>query len=107
MYRDNWGTEKFMNYQDLEFEWDENKNKKNIQKHKIDFDTAAEVFDDYFHIVRRDNNHSENEDRYLAIGEIEGRLYLITVSFTERGNVIRIISARRANQAERREYYDR
>lgn len=92
---------------ELEFEWDENKNKANIIKHKIDFDTASHVFDDEFRILIYDEDNSEYEDRYIVLGEADGKFNLLSVSFTDRGNAIRIISARKATRSERRLYYDR
>ena len=91
----------------LEFEWDENKEKKNIRIHKIDFSTAAHVFADEFRIEKFDGKHSSDEDRYKVIGAINGHLMVIVVSDTMRKNdrVIRMISARKAEKEERDEYY--
>lgn len=89
------------------FEWDENKNKLNIKNHGIDFKTAEAVFQDEFRIEKYDSKHSIDEDRYITIGEVCGQLLLLFVSYTERRDVTRIISARRATKTERREYYDR
>ncbi|MDE7229453.1 MAG: BrnT family toxin [Oscillospiraceae bacterium] len=88
------------------FEWDENKEKANIIKHGIDFETASRVFDDELRYEEYDYLHSINEDRLITIGEVNGKLMLLFVSFTERGDAIRIISARKANKADRRKYYD-
>ena len=89
----------------MQFEWDEEKNKKNIRNHGIDFETAARVFADPHRIEKYDSNHSE-EDRYITIGEINGTAYIVMVVYTERGETIRMISARKATSQERREYYD-
>lgn len=86
------------------FEWDENKNKINKQKHKISFETAAFVFDDPNYIEMYDFEHSTDEDRYVAIGTVGDVLFVV---FTERRERIRIISARLATDLERRLYYDR
>lgn len=51
----------------LKFEWDENKNTSNKEKHKISFETAAHVFDDSYYIEMFDFEHSSDEDRYIAI----------------------------------------
>ena len=91
---------------ELKFEWDENKNQRNIKLHKIRFETAAKVFNDPFRIERFDTSHSDDEDRYIAIGEINGSTFIVFVSYTERKEVIRLISARKATASERREYYD-
>lgn len=85
------------------FEWDEDKNNLNKQKHKISFETAAYVFEDPFYIEMYDFEHSENEDRYIAIGKVGDILFVV---FTERKERVRIISARLATEKERRLYYD-
>jgi hypothetical protein len=89
------------------FEWDPDKETENIRKHKIDFTTASKVFDDSHRIERFDEEHSQCEDRYITIGLVGNVVYLLTVSYTERGEAIRLISARRATREERRDYYDR
>jgi uncharacterized DUF497 family protein len=81
------------------FEWDERKNLLNFDKHGIDFDDAREVF--YGPIILRQSDRN-NEERWIAIGSLDDRV--ITVVFTRRADVIRIISARRARENEEREY---
>ena len=83
------------------------KEQKNIRKHKIDFSTAAHVFSDDYRIEKYDGKHSEDEDRYKVIGAINGHLMIIVVSYTMRNDekVIRMISARKAEKEEREEYY--
>jgi uncharacterized DUF497 family protein len=81
------------------FEWDDDKSRANVRKHGIDFEDASEVF--YGPIILRQSNRN-NEERWIAIGSLEDRL--ITVVFTRRADVIRIISARRARKNEEREY---
>ena len=90
----------------MRFEWDDEKNRINIKKHNIDFSLAAKVFSDPFRIESYDKNHSNFEDRYITIGEINGTMIVITVVYTERREAIRIISARIATKSERRFYYD-
>ncbi len=90
----------------MRFEWDENKNKINIEKHGIDFNTAVRVFNDYFRIEIYDKLNSIFEDRYITIGEIDEKPFVVFVSYTERTDSIRIISAREATKPERRMYYD-
>ncbi len=87
----------------LKFEWDEEKNRVNREKHGISFETAAYVFRDEFYIEMYDFEHSIDEDRYIAIGLVGELLFVV---FTERGEVIRLISARAATESERRLYYD-
>lgn len=88
------------------FEWDESKEKRNIVKHGLDFSTAALIFHDVNRLEWFDERHSEQEDRYITIGEIGGTAVVVMVVYTERLKVIRIISARKATNAERRAYYD-
>lgn len=87
----------------MKFEWDEDKNLINKEKHKISFETAAYVFDDPYYIEMFDFEHSIDEDRYIAIGKV-GEVLLVV--FTERKDTIRLISARLATNAERKLYYD-
>lgn len=88
---------------EMKFEWDEEKNFANKEKHKISFETAAHVFDDPNYIEMFDFEHSFNEDRYIAIGKVGDVLFVV---FTERKETIRLISARLATNAERKLYYD-
>ncbi len=87
----------------MKFEWDEDKNIINKEKHKISFETAAYVFDDPYYIEMFDFEHSVDEDRYIAIGKVGD---ILLVVFTERKDTIRLISARLATNAERSLYYD-
>ena len=88
------------------YEWDDNKERKNKQRHKLSFTAAIKVFKDKNRVEVFDGKHSEYEDRYLTIGEIDGKLMMITVIYTERENTIRLISARKATREEREFYYD-
>lgn len=90
----------------MQFEWDDEKEKINIAKHGIDFATAALVFNDDNRLEVYDVEHSEYEDRYITIGIIDGVAYLVMVVYTERREAIRLISARKATNAERSRYYD-
>ena len=89
----------------MEFEWDDEKERINIQKHGLDFSTAAHVFSDDCRIEKYDHSHSDDEDRYIVIGSINGYLTIVTVSYTPRSNgtVIRIISARVSTKEEKEE----
>ena len=87
------------------YEWDENKNIINRLKHGIDFETAALVFGDDDRIVKYDESHSIDEDRYITIGNICGTIVIVMVVYTEEEDVTRIISARIANKSETEEYY--
>jgi hypothetical protein len=87
----------------VEFEWDPEKEQANIQKHGVDFTEAATVFDDPLELTISDPDHSISEYRFLSMGHsIRNRV--LVVSYTERENRIRIISARMASPKERRQY---
>jgi len=73
------------------FEWDENKNQINTEKHDVSFEVAKEAFSDPNHLILADESHSLDEDRYFCVGEVDGAI--ITVRFVIRGNKIRIIGA--------------
>ncbi len=86
------------------FIWDSKKNDYNIKQHGISFNIAIHVFEDPNHIVIYDMEHSVKEDRYVVLGIVDKVLFVV---YTERGNDIRIISARKATKEERRVYYGR
>lgn len=88
--------------ENLSFEWDENKNVANKAKHGIDFETAALVFSDRRRVEFVDTIHSTDEERYITIGMAYKVLFVV---YTERQDVIRMISARLATAKERRLYY--
>ena len=77
------------------------KNRVNIKKHGISFETAALVFADDERIEYYDKLHSQDEDRYVVLGCVQGILYVV---YTMRGEAARLISARMANQTERKIY---
>jgi uncharacterized protein len=87
----------------MDFEWDNTKDEANRRKHGIDFRTAAKVFLDPF-IVEFDDRDAANELRFNAIGLVDGRMLLVT--YTMRGDVVRIISARGAEPHEKRKYHE-
>ena len=89
----------------LEFDWDTNKNKENIKKHKISFEEAKEVFYDDNAILFDDPDHSDYEERFLIIGRINKlNIYVVSHCYRENDGVIRIISARKATKNERETY---
>lgn len=88
---------------DYEIEWDSEKDRANIIKHGISFETAALVFTDEHYVELYDEDHSVDEDRYIAIGMVDKVIYVV---HTFRQEKIRLISARTATEAERRLYYD-
>jgi uncharacterized DUF497 family protein len=87
----------------VEFEWDPEKEQSNIQKHGVDFTEAATVFGDPLELTISDPDHSIGEYRFLSMGH-SIRHRILVVSYTERENRIRIISARTASPKERRQY---
>lgn len=87
--------------QGVEFEWEENKARSNVQKHGVTFEEAAEVFFDPLHSIG--DASVPGEYREYVIGYNSASNLLITV-YTDRGNRTRIISARAATRAERRLY---
>ncbi len=87
----------------IEFEWNEDKAKANLSKHGISFDEATTVFNDPFYVDFYDPDHSDDEDRYIMIGESQQRRLLI-VSYTERRHKTRLISAREATKGEKETY---
>lgn len=91
----------------MRFEWDEAKNEINRKKHGISFDTATRVFDDP-KVVQYIERIEDGEERWHAIGYVAGSLLLLTVvhTWSEIGaeEVVRIVSARRASNPERKRY---
>jgi uncharacterized DUF497 family protein len=87
----------------MDFEWDKIKARTNQKKHGVTFEEATEVFGDEYSSCVHDPDHSRDEDRYLLFGLSARRRYLV-VSFTQRSNIIRIISARRMTPQERKAY---
>ncbi|MYC74199.1 BrnT family toxin [Candidatus Poribacteria bacterium] len=90
----------------MEFEWDKNKAASNLSKHGVSFDEARTIFDDIFYIDFYDPDHSDDEQRYIIVGQ-STQNHLLVVSYTERGNAIRLISARKATRKERETYEER
>ena len=87
------------------FDWDENKYKININKHGISFIEAATVFSDENAVEIDDDKHSQHEDRFWVIGQSKRlRLMVVCHCYRENNTVIRIISARKANDAEKEIY---
>ena len=87
----------------LEFEWDPVKARQNLKAHGVSFDESTTVFQDTLSITIADPDHSDSENRFVDIG-ISHQRVLLVVSYTERNDSIRIISARPATRAERRNY---
>lgn len=89
----------------IQFEWDENKNKINILKHKISFEEAKTVFYDESARIISDPDHSEEEDRFIILGFSSSlRLLVVCHCYKEPTETIRIISARKATKNETKQY---
>lgn len=87
----------------IDFEWNDNKAATNAKKHRVSFHEAATVFNDPLAITFSDPDHSEHEHRFVTFGlSRAGRL--LVVAHTERGNNVRIVSARSMTRKERRIY---
>lgn len=91
---------------DLRFEWDEAKNRENIKKHGVSFSEAQTVFLDENAIRFFDPDHSEDEDRFIMLGmSFRLRVLVVCHCFRKSDTVVRIISARRADRRESRDYW--
>jgi uncharacterized DUF497 family protein len=87
----------------MKFEWDETKHEANQKKHRIDFKTASKIFLDPY-MIEFDEHDVSGELRHNAIGLVDSRMLFVT--YTMRGDVIRIISARGAEPHEKRKYHE-
>ncbi len=87
----------------MDFEWDPRKAARNLGKHKVSFKEAATVFGDPLGVTVHDPDHSSEEDRYITVG-MSDHLRLIIVRHVDRGDRVRIISARTMTRAEREAY---
>ncbi len=87
----------------INFIWDKNKAKLNLDKHNLSFEEAATVFADPLAFIFDDEDHSRTEPRALIIGH-SNKNKVIIVSFTERDKHVRIISARKATKKEKQDY---
>lgn len=87
----------------MRFEWDPEKALTNLEKHGVSFEEAATAFGDPLSATIGDPDHSQEEDRYILLGETyQGRL--VVVVHTDREETVRIISARLATRRERKSY---
>ena len=87
----------------LSFEWDLRKASGNLAKHRVSFEEASSVFGDPLARIAEDPRHSIREQRWVILG-LSNLPRMLAVMFTERGDAIRIISARRATSRERKSY---
>ena len=89
----------------MRFEWDPAKAAANVKKHKVTFEVAKTVFYDDFAVQFFDEDHSSDEDRFYLLGiSSDARLLLVCHCEREDGDVIRIISARKATETEAQHY---
>ena len=87
----------------MEFEWDPDKAAANLRKHGVSFEEAATVLADVLSVTVPDPDHSREEDRYITVG-MSFNHQLLIVAHTERGNAVRLISARELTATERTAY---
>jgi uncharacterized protein len=88
--------------QDEFFEWDDDKARRNLAKHKVSFEVARTAFADMNAMEEFDHEHSDDEDRWLRTAMTSGGV--VVVSYVMRENRLRLISARKANQHEQQTY---
>ena len=92
----------------VRFEWDEAKNRANQVKHGVSFEEGMTVFWDEQALLIDDPEHSDEEERFVLLGmSVEFRVLLVCHCTRQEENVIRVISARKANRAEQRQYFER
>ncbi len=87
----------------MRFQWDASKSATSARKHGVSFDEASTVFGDVLSVTGRDLDHSIGESRFVTIGLSRSDRVLVVVH-TDRGSVVRIVSARLANRQEKRTY---
>lgn len=94
----------------MKFEWDPQKEKANISKHGVTFEQASYVFADPFALNQYDDEHSDDEARWVMLGKTLSEVLLVVVhTFREENDteVVRIISARKATKKEKQAYHKR
>ena len=89
--------------EDMEFEWDERKNATNERKHGISFEDAKAVFRDPARVGWLCSDPGDDEERFVIVGRSGWKI--MSVIYTMRGNITRLISARKASRREQREYH--
>lgn len=88
----------------MKFEWDDSKNKINIQRHGIDFQDASLIFESSM-LIKTDTRKDYGEERLVGLGSLFE--VVVVIVFTKRGDVVRVISIRRANKNERKIYQEK
>lgn len=89
----------------MDYIWDEEKAAANRKKHRVDFNTGMLVFLDQRRVERYDMEHSEEEDRWIATGNVDDAILVVVYCDTDCDDIRRIISARKANKNEQKLYY--
>jgi uncharacterized protein len=93
---------------DIKIEWDDSKNVSNKRKHGISFEEASTVFSDDYALLLHDPDHSSEEDRFILLGLSSSiNILIVCHCYRYKDEVIRIISARKANNLERLQYINR
>ena len=87
--------------------WDEAKNLSNQKKHGVSFEEAETVFYDDEALLKYDENHSQDEERFVMMGMSEARRVLVVCHCYRMGDVLRLISARKATKREESQYWER
>ncbi len=87
----------------MNFEWDEDKAEQNYRRHGVHFEEAISIFNDPLAITIYDPAHSSTEERFVDIGYSDQERVLVVV-YTERNDIIRLISVREATKSEKRAY---
>jgi uncharacterized DUF497 family protein len=90
----------------VNFEWDPDKARQNRLKHRVSFHEAATVFGDPFSVTYPDPDHSTSEQRFITVGMSSAGRVLI-VAHVDRNEIVRIISARKTTQRERKQYEEK
>jgi len=92
----------------IRFEWDATKDAANQRKRRVSFEEAATVFEDDHALLQEDEEHAEEEERFVLLGlSAVSRILIVCHCYRESDEIIRIISARRADRLERRDYQQR
>jgi uncharacterized DUF497 family protein len=93
---------------DIKFEWDESKNTSNKRKHGVSFEEASTVFSDDYALLLNDPDHSADKARFILLGLGSSiNILIVCHCYRSKDEVIRIISARKANSFERNQYMNR
>ncbi len=91
----------------MNYEWNLIKERLNIAKHGVDFEEAKSVFADEFALVLFDEDHSNDEERFLILGMSQKERILLVVHYYRENDTIRIISSRKATKNETKQYKER